>query len=104
MVKGRSCDLVGTFAKRRPGQFSPASEVELFVDVVQVHFHRALGHVQLLGNALVAEPARDEAGDFGLTSRKRAREVMRRCRHHQLLEDIMIDPFSTGPYRTYTFN
>lgn len=96
--------MIGSFVKRRPGQFSPAAEVELFVDVVQVHFHRALGYVQLLGDVLVAEPAHDEAGDFGLTSCKPRLGMMLRYRHQQMLEDVVVDPFSTGRHDIYAFD
>src|SRR4051794_22787711 len=33
--------MVGSFAKSRPGEFRPAAEAELLVDVMQVHLHRA---------------------------------------------------------------
>lgn len=36
---------VGASAVRRPGELGAAAEIELGVDVMQMHLHRAFGHV-----------------------------------------------------------
>ncbi len=55
---------VGALAMRRPGKLGPATEMELRVDVVEMHLHRAFGQVKPVRDGFIAQPTRDEVGDF----------------------------------------
>lgn len=96
--------MVGVFAMRRPGQFRPAAEVKLGVDVMQVHLHRAFGYVQPLRDGLVAQPARNEIGDLGLPPGQPGHWLRLRSGHQELLDDLVVDPFLTARHRIHAFD
>src|SRR2546427_10239754 len=85
------------------GEFTPAREIELRVDVVQMVLDCALADSKMVGDLFVAEPLRHHSGDSDFRHRQRGRgRPWRRLFSEQGFDGAtqrrLLDPVSTRMY------
>ncbi|WP_287331692.1 hypothetical protein [Mesorhizobium sp.] len=60
--------------------------------------------MQPLRDGLVAQATRNQVSDFLLAPCELVCGLGQRSRHQEMLEDVVVDPFSTGRYDIYAFD